>query len=209
MSSGVRTATFPGAAWVRNSRVCKAEPTTPEAPATRSQRRDAERGGRRRRRSAGGSILRETAIILVSALVLSWLIKTLLVQAFFIPSSSMHDTLVEDDRIMVSKLTPGPFDLERGDIIVFKDPGGWLEGQEPVEATGWRGAMNDLFTFVGLYPQDAGEHPHAGSHIPQRCLGVGDDLHVLHEGTHREPGRVAGATGRRQDVVGTGGVVAE
>ncbi|CAM5793027.1 Signal peptidase I OS=Cellulomonas persica OX=76861 GN=CPE01_00280 PE=3 SV=1 [Cellulomonas persica] len=147
----------------------EAEPATPEAPATRSQRRDAERGGRRRRRSAGGSILRETAIILVSALVLSWLIKTLLVQAFFIPSSSMHDTLVEDDRIMVSKLTPGPFDLERGDIIVFKDPGGWLEGQKPVEATGWRGAMNDLFTFVGLYPQDAGEH------LVKRVIGLPGD----------------------------------
>ncbi|MCR6706117.1 MULTISPECIES: signal peptidase I [Cellulomonas] len=135
---------------------------------TRAQRRLAERG-RPARRSAGGSILRETAIILVSALVLSWLIKTFLVQAFFIPSSSMHDTLVEDDRIMVSKLTPGPFDLERGDIVVFKDPGGWLEGQKPVEATGWRGAMNDVFTFVGLYPQDAGEH------LVKRVIGLPGD----------------------------------
>ena len=65
-------------------------------------------------------------IILVSALVLSLLVKTFLVQAFFIPSQSMHDTLIEHDRILVSKLTPGPFDLRRGDIVVFKDPGGWL-----------------------------------------------------------------------------------
>jgi signal peptidase I len=46
-----------------------------------------------------GSILRETAIILVSALVLSWLLKTFLVQAFYIPSGSMEDTLQENDRI--------------------------------------------------------------------------------------------------------------
>ncbi len=143
-------------------------PAEEPVPATRAQRRDADRA-RRRRRSAGGSLLRETAIILVSALVLSWLIKTLLVQAFFIPSSSMHDTLVEDDRIMVSKLTPGPFDLERGDIVVFKDPGGWLEGQKPVEATGWRGALNDVLTFVGLYPQDAGEH------LVKRVIGLPGD----------------------------------
>ena len=98
-----------------------------EAP----RRRPAGPGRRARRHAAAppsgaGSLLRETAIILVSAIVLSLLVKTFLVQAFFIPSASMHDTLIEDDRILVSKLTPGPFDLRRGDIVVFKDPGGWL-----------------------------------------------------------------------------------
>ena len=64
-----------------------------------------------KRASGAGSLLRETVIILVSAIVLSLLVKTFLVQAFFIPSQSMHDTLIEHDRILVSKLTPGPFDL--------------------------------------------------------------------------------------------------
>ncbi len=68
---------------------------------------------------------------MVSALVLSLLIKTFLVQAFFIPSASMEDTLVEGDRVMVSRLVPGAFDVHRGDIVVFKDPGGWLPPQEP------------------------------------------------------------------------------
>jgi len=145
-------------------------------------RGELHRGVRRRRRSAGASVLRETAIILVSALVLSWLIKTFLIQAFFIPSASMHDTLVEDDRIMVSKLTPGPFDLERGDIIVFKDPGTWLRGQEPAELTGWRRGVNDVLTFVGLYPQDAGEHlvkrliGLPGDHVA--CAGPGEPITV-------------------------------
>src|SRR3712207_7429095 len=48
------------------------------------------------------------------------------VQAFYIPSGSMENTLRIGDRVLVSKLTPGPFDLERGDIVVLGDPGSWL-----------------------------------------------------------------------------------
>lgn len=124
---------------------------------------------RRSRGGSGASILKETGIILVSALVLSWLIKTFLVQAFFIPSDSMNDTLIEDDRIMVSKLTPGPFDLERGDIVVFKDPGTWLDGQVVEKPSAWRSAVNDVLTSVGLYPQDAGEH------LVKRVIGLPGD----------------------------------
>jgi signal peptidase I len=107
--------------------------------------------------------------LIIMAFVLALLIKTFLVQAFFIPSSSMHDTLIEDDRIMVSKLTPGPFDLERGDIVVFKDPSNWLGEEAAVEPTAWRRATNDVLTFVGLYPQDA------GSHLVKRVIGLPGD----------------------------------
>jgi signal peptidase I len=122
-----------------------------------------------KRRSGAGSLLRETVIILVSAIVLSLLVKTFLVQAFFIPSQSMHDTLIEDDRILVSKLTPGPFDLRRGDIVVFKDPGGWLPpGGEP-DPGPVRGAINSALTFIGLYPADANEH------LVKRLIGLPGD----------------------------------
>lgn len=158
----------------------------PQPTLSRADRRRAERGlPPRKRPSKGGSVLRETAIILVSALALSWLIKTFLVQAFFIPSSSMYDTLLVNDRIMVSKLTPGPFDLKRGDIVVFKDPGGWLNGQKPKETTGWQGTVNDVLTFVGLYPQDAGEH------LVKRVIGLPGDR-VACEGPG-EPVTVNGA----------------
>lgn len=66
-------------------------------------------------------LVRELVLVLVIALGLSLLIKTFLVQAFFIPSPSMENTLLTGDRVLVSKLTPGPFDLHRGDIVVFKD----------------------------------------------------------------------------------------
>ncbi|MGN8246731.1 signal peptidase I [Cellulomonas soli] len=123
----------------------------------------------RRRQSTGLAWARETVIILGSALVLSLLVKTFLVQAFFIPSSSMHDTLVEDDRILVSKLTPGPFDLHRGDVVVFKDPGGWLEPTTPPDRGPVGEAVNDALTWVGLLPQDA------GSHLVKRVIGLPGD----------------------------------
>lgn len=127
-----------------------------------------------RRPSGAGSLLRETAIILVSAIVLSLLVKTFLVQAFFIPSQSMHDTLIEHDRILVSKLTPGPFDLRRGDIVVFKDPGGWLPSDAAPDPGPVRGAINNALTFIGLYPADANEH------LVKRLIGLPGD-HVSGE----------------------------
>lgn len=119
----------------------------------------------------GLGVLRETAIIVVSALVLSWLIKSFLMQAFFIPSGSMRDTLQVGDRVMVSRLTPDVFDLHRGDIVVFKDPGGWLPPYEPPHRTAFGDAVADGLEFVGLLPQDTGEH------LIKRVIGMpGDHL---------------------------------
>lgn len=123
---------------------------------------------RPRQRATFGSWLRELAIIVVSALVLSVVIKTFLVQSFFIPTTSMVPTLEVDDRVLVSKLAPGPLDVHRGDIVVFKDPGGWLEPGKPGPG-GWRGVANDALTFIGLLPQDAGEH------LIKRVIGLPGD----------------------------------
>ena len=46
----------------------------------------------------------------------------------------MENTLVKDDRVIVSKLTPGPFDLNRGDVVVFQDPDHWLDPVTPPRA---------------------------------------------------------------------------
>ena len=69
---------------------------------------------------------RSSSLVLVMAMVLSFVVKTWLLQAFYIPSGSMEDTLLVSDRVIVSKLSPAPFDLHRGDVVVFEDPGGWL-----------------------------------------------------------------------------------
>ena len=144
-----------------------AEPAGPTgADAVTPHRRD-RRAAARARRSGPAAWRRETAIILVSALVLSFVVKTFLVQAFFIPSESMHNTLVEDDRFLVGKLAPGLLDLHRGDIVVFKDPGSWLA--PPAVESASRRVVDDVLTFIGLRPSDAGEH------LVKRVIGLPGD----------------------------------
>lgn len=114
-------------------------------------------------------VLGELVTVLVMAIVLSLIIKTFLVQAFYIPSQSMETTLMTGDRVVVSKLTPGPFDLHRGDIVVFKDPGGWLTPVPPIEDAGVHRVVREAMTFVGLLPQDSGEH------LIKRVIGLPGD----------------------------------
>ena len=80
---------------------------------------EGKRGGKK---GSGRSFWKELPILIVVALVVAVLIKTFLVQAFFIPSGSMHDTLLEGDRVMVNKLAYRLGDPARGDVIVFDSP---------------------------------------------------------------------------------------
>lgn len=68
------------------------------------------------------SFLTELPFLLLWALVVAVLIKTFIVQPFFIPSRSMVPTLAVDDRVMVSKLNYVFGEPERGDIVVFENP---------------------------------------------------------------------------------------
>ncbi len=68
------------------------------------------------------SFWRELPLLVLVALVVAILIKTFLIQAFFIPSASMRDTLIEGDRVMVNKLSYRFGDPGRGDVIVFDSP---------------------------------------------------------------------------------------
>lgn len=114
--------------------------------------------------------LREMVIIVSLALVLSLVAKTWFVQSFWIPSASMNDTLVQSDRVIVNKLTPGPFDISRGDIVVFIDPGGWLRGATvPATAPGLGGALGKVLSFVGVLPADE------GNHLIKRVIGLPGD----------------------------------
>lgn len=125
----------------------------------------------RARSRHGGTLgfIRETVIVVGTALVLSLLIKTFLVQAFYIPSPSMEPTLVAGDRVLVSQLTPGPIDLRRGDVVVFKDPGSWLDPVPDADRGPVREAVVDALTFVGVLPQDSGEH------LIKRVIGLPGD----------------------------------
>ena len=106
--------------------------------------------------------IRELAIIVVIALVVSTVVKTFIVRSFYIPSASMEQTLQIDDRIMVNQLPWASVD--RGSIIVFDDPGGWL----PANLTEQYKA-NPVLEFLGLMPSDA------GNQLIKRVIGIGGD----------------------------------
>ena len=92
-------------------------PSGSEEPAggfTLSEPRPADQEERR-------SFLRELPILFIVALAVAIVLKTFVVQAFFIPSSSMEPTLEPGDRVLVQKVVYGP---DRGDVIVFSDPQG-------------------------------------------------------------------------------------
>ncbi len=64
----------------------------------------------------------EWGLLIVAALVIAFVIKTFLFQAFYIPSSSMVPTLQVGDRVLVNKLSYDFHDVDRGDIVVFEAP---------------------------------------------------------------------------------------
>lgn len=116
--------------------------------------------------------LREIGTVLLIAVVLSFLIKTFLFRAFFIPSPSMVNTLEVDDRIFVNLLVPQPFDLARGDVVVFRDSKGWLEPEPDQPSPGVSGAIGETLAFIGLVPDTSEQH------LVKRIIGLPGD-HVF------------------------------
>jgi len=86
----------------------------------------AGRRGRRKR-----SFWREFPVLVVIALLLAVVIKTYAIQAFFIPSGSMENTLEINDRVLVNKLVYDVRGIHRGDIVVFNGDGSWDPGTPP------------------------------------------------------------------------------
>ncbi|GAA3296685.1 signal peptidase I [Arthrobacter citreus] len=130
-------------------------------------RRKADKKHSEKPRGFGGW-LREVATIIVIALLLSFLIKTFLFRAFYIPSGSMEETLEINDRIFVNLLVPEPFDLNRGDVVVFKDTKGWLP-ELPAATEGPGTWIRDALTFVGLVPDTSEQH------LVKRVIGTEGD----------------------------------
>jgi signal peptidase I len=71
----------------------------------------------------------EWVVIIGGAFLVAFVVKTFLIQAFFIPSGSMLPTLHQDDRVLVNKLSYDLHDVHRGDLIVFERPEGESAGQ--------------------------------------------------------------------------------
>ncbi len=128
---------------------------------------------RTRRRRGVWMLLRDVLVIVLIAVVVSFVIKTFLVRSFYIPSGSMEQTLMIKDRILVDELTPRFGGYQRGDVVVFRDPGGWLP---PAPATPPQSPLAEgadwLLSLVGITASDSDEH------LIKRIVGVGGD-HVV------------------------------
>ncbi|CAB4335670.1 MAG: signal peptidase I [Actinobacteria bacterium] len=119
-----------------------------------------------------GSLLRELPILVVVALVVSLLIKTFLVQFFYIPSGSMENTLQVKDRVAVNKLPFISRNISRGDVVVFRDPAGWLPEITDSSSNKYIAKLKTGLVAVGVLPNPAKQY------LVKRVIGVGGD-HVV------------------------------
>jgi signal peptidase I len=116
-----------------------------------------------------GSLLRELPILVILALLVSLFIKSFLVQFFYIPSGSMENTLQIKDRVAVNRIPFIGNDISRGDVIVFRDPAGWLPDASSDSGNGITSAIREGLVLVGIVPNPAKQY------LVKRVIGVAGD----------------------------------
>ena len=109
-------------------------------------------------------VWQESILLVVTAMVMAVVVKAFFLQAFYIPSESMEPTMLVDDKILVEKVSYWAGEPDRGDIVVFDDPGGWLNAAESRKASN---PVQRGLEVVGLFP--------TGGHLIKRVVGVGGD----------------------------------
>ena len=135
----------------------------------RAERRKLQRKVKRKRRR---SALREIPLLVGVAVVIAVVLKTFLVQAFVIPSGSMEQTIQIGDRVLVDKLTPWfGSKPKRGDVVVFRDPGSWLEQEQakPKDDPIVVKQIKQGLIAIGLLPSDNDRD------LIKRVVAVGGD----------------------------------
>lgn len=111
----------------------------------------------------------EFPLLIVGAFLVAFVVKTFLVQAFYIPSGSMEDTLQVGDRVLVNKVVYHLRPVERGDVIVFDGTGSFISG-DIVEPE--RTPVESLGRLVG---EIVGLAPPRDTDFIKRVIGVGGD----------------------------------
>ncbi|MEU6368041.1 signal peptidase I [Streptomyces sp. NPDC046931] len=136
---------------------------------SRAERRKLQRKVKRKRRR---SAAKEIPLLVGVAVLIALVLKTFLLQAFVIPSGSMENTIQIGDRVLVDKFTPWfGSKPQRGDVVVFRDPGNWLAGEkttkknDPVVVK----QIKEGLTWIGLLPSDNDKD------LIKRVVAVGGD----------------------------------
>ena len=113
---------------------------------------DGESARPKKRRHPALTFLGELPGLILMAFALALLIKSTLLQAFWIPTGSMEPTLVRGDRVIVAKVPYYFHDPQRGDVIVFEEPDPAKEPERGV----WGAITHWLGQGLGFSPPD---HP--------------------------------------------------
>jgi signal peptidase I len=116
-----------------------------------------------------GSLLKELPFLVVVALVASLLIKSFLVQFFYIPSGSMENTLQVQDRVAVNKIPFISKSIDRGDVVVFRDPDDWLPEIVDYDTNKYLAKVKSALVAVGVLPNPAKQY------LVKRVIGVAGD----------------------------------
>jgi signal peptidase I len=119
-----------------------------------------------------GSLLKELPILVVVALVVSLLIKNFVVQFFYIPSGSMENTLQVKDRVAVNKVPFISNSINRGDVVVFRDPNNWLPEVFDYGTNKYVAKAKSALVAVGVLPNPAKQY------LVKRVVGVAGD-HIV------------------------------
>ena len=119
-----------------------------------------------------GSLLKELPILVVVALVVSLLIKTFVVQFFYIPSGSMENTLQIKDRVAVNKVPFISKSIDRGDVVVFRDPNNWLPEIVDYGNNKYVSKAKSALVAVGVLPNPTKQY------LVKRVVGVAGD-HIV------------------------------
>jgi len=126
--------------------------------------------------SRKGSVLREFPILVIVALAVSLIIKSFLVQFFYIPSGSMENTLQINDRVAVNKIPFISNSIKRGDVVVFRDPANWLPEPYADNQNKIIAKIKDGLVLVGVLPNPAKQY------LVKRVIGVAGDNVVGKDG---------------------------
>ncbi|SBT37688.1 signal peptidase I [Micromonospora narathiwatensis] len=106
---------------------------------------------RRSRRRRQLPLWQELPLLLVVAFCLAVLIRTFLLQAFFIPSGSMENTLLIGDRVLVNKVVYDVREPARGEVVVFRGTDRWVAQEAPAPPTNFVGRVGrTLGDLVGI-----------------------------------------------------------
>jgi signal peptidase I len=139
------------------------------------------------------TFLKDIAIVVVAAIILSVVIKSFIMQPFLIPSSSMSETLQIDDKILVNKFSKHFTSIKRGEVIVFRDTNGWTRNHPGTAKKDQKSStpLDNALKFLGLKSEDDESYlvkrviGTPGDHVS--CKGSGEPIIINGKELPREP----------------------